>query len=344
MNTTPFESQDAFSNTEAQNFAFELRHRGSETIDEVFAKTGRSSDARTKRVIAAGETLAAANGHPSMEAGWCTSIEQWLLESAYMPAQGTVEQCADRIEKIIGRTAIIAKLGIPVEQLRDLLTRLRRPARKIKRRPPKPDRKAFRELVKWLNESTGEADSGTTFDRQGNAAVYLYHVTAHAACKLVNYRQVRSLEMPLNESNDPQELAAALPILLRGWSSTLDYLLIDDVPDASVARNRPRYKALTGCTAELANLPALETFITNRLYFDDDLLNSVCQNPRLAVIEMKGAEITKRAIESLQRCRSLTSISISSCPKFPYEFRDELVSRCPHAKIIEVWPPAERKK
>jgi hypothetical protein len=169
-------------------------------------------------------------------------------------------------------------------------------------------------------------------------------VTAQAACKLVNYRKVRSLELPLNESNDPQELAAALPILLREWSGTLEYLLIDDVPHASIARNRPRYKALGGCAAELANLPVLETFITIRLYFDDDLLNSVCQNPRLAVIEMKDAEITKRAIESLQRCRSLKSISISSCPKFPHVYRDELVTRCPHAKIVEVWPPAERKQ
>jgi hypothetical protein len=343
VETTTFANPDAFANVEAQDFAFELRPRGLEAIDEVLTQKGRS-DAHAKRVIAAGETIAAANGHPPAETGWCTSIEEWLLESEYMPEQATVEQCADRIEKIIGKAATVARLGIPVEQLTDLLTRLRRPTRKIKRRPPKPDRKAFRELVKWLNVSTGDADPGTTFDRQGNASVYLYHVTSQAACKLVNYRKVRSLELPLNESNEPRELAAALRILLRGWSSTLEYLLIDDVPHAAVARNRPRYRALAGCAAELANLPALETFITIRLCFDDDLLSRVCQNPRLSVIEVKGAEITKRAIESFQRCRSLESISVSSCPRFPSAYRDELVSRCPHAEIIEVWPPAGRKK
>ena len=343
METAAFPNPDAFTNVEAQDFAFELLSRGSEWIHEVLEKKGRS-DAHAKRIIAAGETVAAANGHPPAETGWCTSIEEWLFESAFTPDQATVEQCGGRIEKIIGKAATVARLGIPVEQLEDLLTRLHRPARKIKRRPPKPGRKAFRELVKRLNTSTGEADHGTTFDRQGNASVYLYHVTAQAACKMVNYPKVRSLELPLNESNEPRELAAALPLLLRGWSSTLEYLLIDDVPHATIARNRPRYKALSGCAAELANLPALETFITIRLCFDDDLLSCVCQNPRLSVIEVKGAEITKRALESFQQCRSLESISISTCPKFPHAYRDQLVSRCPHAEVIEVWPPAGRKK
>jgi len=343
VDTTAFPNPDAFTNVEAQDFAFELRSHGVEAIDNVLNQKGRS-DTHAKRVIAAGETVVAANGHPPAQTGWCTSIEEWLFESEYTPGRATVEQCANRIEKIIGKATTVARLGISVEQLTDLLTRLRRPARKIKRRPPKPDREAFRELIKWLNTSTGDVDPGTTFDRQGNGSVCLAHVTAQAACKLVNYRKVRSLELSLNESNEPRELAAALPILLRGWSDTLEYLLIDDVPRATIARNRPRYKALAGCAAELANLPALDTFITIRLCFDDDLLSSVCRNLRLSVIEVKSAEITKRAIESFQRCRSLESISISSCPEFPFAYRDELVSRCPHAKIIEVWPPAGGKK
>ena len=207
MDTTAFTSPNAFTNVVAQDFAFELRSRGSEAIGKVLKQKGRS-DAYAKRVIAAGETVAAANGHPPTETGWCTSIEEWLFESEYMPEQATVEQYADRIERLIGKAATFARLGIPAEQLADLLTRLRRSARKIKRRPPKPERKAFRELIKWLNTSTGEADPGTRFDRQGSATVYLYHVTAQAACRLVNYRKVRGLELPLNESNEPRELAA----------------------------------------------------------------------------------------------------------------------------------------
>ena len=233
---------------------------------------------------------------------------------------------------------MVARLGIAVKQLKDLLTRLRRPARRVKRRPPKPDRNGFRELVRWLNQSTGEADPGTTFDRQGNASVYLYHVTAQAACKLVNYRKVRSLELPLNESNEPQELTAALPVLLRGWGSTLEYLLIDDVPHAMVTRNRPRYKALAACREELANLPALEWFIAYRLYFDDDLLSAVCQNPRLRVIDIAGGEITNRSIAGLAERRSRESICISHCPGFPHQYRDELARRCPQASTAAVWP------
>ncbi|MBK9167341.1 MAG: hypothetical protein IPM24_07725 [Bryobacterales bacterium] len=286
--------------------------------------------------------MAAANGHPPAEPGWCTCVEEWLVESEYLPDPTTVDRFADQVEKAVGQAAMLARLAVPVEQLKDLLARLRQPARKIKRRPPKPDRKPFRELVRWLNSSTGEADPGTTFDRQGNASVYLYHVTAQAACKLVNYRKVRSLELPLNESNEPRELEAALRILLRGWSHTLEYLLIDDVPDATPARNRPKYLALAGCAAELGNLPALKTLIAIRVYFDDELLSRVCQNPRLSLIEVKAAEISKRAIESLERCRSLKTISIVRCPEFPHAYRDELVSRCPHAKIIEVSPSAEK--
>jgi hypothetical protein len=335
MDTTAFTSPNAFTNAEAQDFAFELRPRGLEAIDEVLNQKGRS-DAHAKRVIAAGETVAAANGYPPTETGWCTSIEKWLFESEYTPDQATVEQCANRIERLIDKAATIARLGIPVEQLADLLTRLRRPTRKIKRRLPKPDRKAFRELVKWLNTSTGEADPGTRFDRQGSATVYLYHVTAQAACRLVNYRKVRGLELPLNESNEPRELAAALRILLREWSSTLEYLLIHDIPDATAARNRPKCKTLISCAAEFANLPALEKFVAQRVFFDDDLLSSVCQNTRLADIQISYGEVTRQAIAILEQCHSLNRIYINRCPKFPYMYRDELAARCSHAKHVAV--------
>ncbi len=122
--------------------------------------------------------------------------------------------------------------------------------------------------------------------------MYLYHVTAQAACKLVNYRKVRSLELPLNESNEPQELAAALPILLRGWSRTLEYLLIDDIVDATVKHNRPRYKALAACRKESANLPALKTFIVHRLYFDDEL---VSRCPRAEIIAVRPGPKGKKS-------------------------------------------------
>ena len=69
MDTTAFSSKNAFANEEAQDFAFELRPSGSEPIREVLDKKGRSSDAHAKRVIAAGETVAAANGYPPTETG-----------------------------------------------------------------------------------------------------------------------------------------------------------------------------------------------------------------------------------------------------------------------------------
>jgi hypothetical protein len=92
----------------------------------------------------------------------------------------------------------------------------------------------------------------------------------------------------------------------------------------------------------LANLPALQTFIVTRVFFDDNLLSSVCQNPRLAVIQIKRAEVSKRAIKILGQCRTLKSIGISYCPGFPYEYRAELVSRRPQADIVAVAPKAAK--
>ena len=91
-----------------------------------------------------------------------------------------------------------------------------------------------------------------------------------------------------------------------------------------------------GCAAELANLPALEQFVAQRVFFDDDLLSSVCQNARLAGIQIGHGEVSKQAITILEQCHSLNRISISQCPKFPYGYQDELAARCSHAKYVAV--------
>ena len=94
MNTMAFTADDAFANVDAQDFAFALPTRGPELILDVVDQRRASSVAQSRRVLAACETVAAANGHPPGEQVWCAVIEEWLLESDYMPDQATVDRCA----------------------------------------------------------------------------------------------------------------------------------------------------------------------------------------------------------------------------------------------------------
>ena len=225
--------------------------------------------------------------------------------------------------------------------LESLAKRLAMPPQKVKRKPPKDDRPSFRALAKWINASQGEIDGGPRFDRRGNARVVLVYVTVNAASKLINYGKVNEFELWLNNNNDPKEIAAALKILLRGWRNTLTVLKFDHVPDLTISddERQPPFRALTKCRTELADLPVLEQFETQNMYFNDDVLQDICRNPRLKRITIVNAKITPKGFRAMAACKTLEQVYASRCPTIRQSDRDFLAAQLPKVRYVTVSKP-----
>jgi hypothetical protein len=289
-------------------------------------------------VLAACELLAAANGHADAAAGRCVVLDEWLFQSGYVPDAATLHLATQRLDRILAKPSVALDLKVSVDLLGSLRARLALPPRSVQKKPPKGDRASFRELARWLNVSQGEVDDGPQFDRRGNARVVLVYVTVNAASKLINYRTVSTLELWLNNNNDPKELAAAVKILLRGWRGTLKAVEFDHVPDLTISRaeRQPPYRALTRCRDELADLPVLEDFTTRNMYFDDDTLLAVCRNPRLQGITITNARISPTGFRRMAACQTLERVSVEHCPRIGQTEEEYLAARLPKVEFVSV--------
>lgn len=332
-----FEADDFFTNVEAQDFAFEIKTRGADALHEVLRQKPHQNVNSVQRILAACELVAAANGHPPLSAGWCAMLESWLLKSKFVPTPAILELACKQLALIIVRATTDSKLAIPKDKLPGLLARLQKPNRKIKWKPVSGDRPAFRALAKWLDTSQGEISDGPEFDRNGNARVVAVYVTVNAASKLINYPKVRELELWLNNRNDRKELSAAVKILLRGWQTTLETLAFDHVVDLTIRKTPPPYRTLVECQTELADMPALRTFSTTNMVFDDRALEHVCQNSSLEEISITNAQISKKALEILAECKTLHAAYIRRCPKVTPADKAKLEKRLPHASVITIF-------
>lgn len=243
-----------------------------------------------------------------------------------------------RLDRIMARQTVASDLNVSVRLLESLRARLAMLPRRVERKPPMDDRPSFRELARWLNVSQGEVDDGPAFDRRGNARVVLVQVTVNAASKLINYRKVPTLELWLNNDNDPRELAAAVKILLRGWRATLTTVEFDHVADLSVSddERRPPYRALTRCRDELADLPVLECFTTRNMYFDDDTLLAVCSNGRLKDMTITSAQISPAGFRRMATCKTLERVSVRRCPRIGQADKEYLDAHLPKVEYVVI--------
>lgn len=328
-----FASVDLFTNAEAQDFAFRVSRRGVAEITDTLAPRKMQSRSGIQRVLAACQLLAAANGHADAATGPCAWIEDWLFKSGYLPPAATMHLAIQRLDRILAKPNVAADL-----HLGSLRARLAMPPGRLTRKPPQDDRPSFRELARWLDVSQGEVSNGPQFDRRGNARVVLVHVTVNAASKLINYRKVPTLELWLNNNNDPKELAAAVKILLRGWRSTLNSIEFDHVLDLTIsdAERRPPYRALTQCHDELADLPKLENFTTQSMYFNDETLRAVCRNHRLQDINIINARISPSGFRQMALCKTLERVSVSRCPRIGPADREYLAAHLPKVEYVTV--------
>jgi hypothetical protein len=280
--------------------------------------------------------VAAANGHPQAKSGWCAMLENWLFTNHYVPAPPTIALATNHVRQALLRVAGDSVPAVPGKLLHDLLARLERPQRSFPWRAVTGNRPAFRALARWLDTSQGEATDGPLFDRSGNARVVLTYLTVNASCKLINYPKVPRLDLWLSNQNDRRELAASVRILLRGWRSTLEHLEFDHVADLTIRHSPPPFRTLTECQTQLADLPALKTFSTHNMYFDDQALEHVCRNGGLRVISVSNAQVSKKAIAILGNSEWLREVYISRCPQLRHADEAELQERMPHASTVVV--------
>jgi hypothetical protein len=334
--TREFTADTVFTNIEAQDLAFDIQTQGLESLHKALEQKGRLSLPRFHKILAACEFVAAANGHPQAEASWCAMLENWLYRNDYVPAPATVALAVNRSKQALSGAARKLGLRVPVQLLKDLLFRLEKPQRTVRWQAAKGNRPAFRALARWLDASQGEVTNGPLFDRGGNARVVLTYLTVNASCKLINYPKVPRLELWLSNQNDRRELAASVKILLRGWQSTLERLEFDHVVDLTIRHSPPPFRTLTECHTQLADLPALKTFSTQNMQFDDRTLESVCRNRGLRVISVNNAQLSKKAIPILENCNWLEEVYISRCPHLPHADEAELRQRMPHASTVVI--------
>lgn len=334
--TREFTATTLFTNVEAQDLAFDILTQGLEPLHKTLAQKGRRSFPLLHRILAACEFVAAANGHPGAESGWCAMLEHWLFENNYVPAPATVALAANHVRQALAGAAKNSESTVPVKLLKDLLLRLEKPQRAVRWRAVKGNRPAFRALARWLETSQGEVTNGPLFDRSGNARVLLTYLTVNASCKLINYPTVNRLDLWLSNQNDRPELAAALKILLRGWRSTLEHLEFDHVVDLTIRHTPPPFRTLSQCQAQLADLPALKMFSTQNMYFDDRALEAVCRNRELRLISVSDAQLTKKAIPILAKCKWLEEVYISYCPHLRHADEAALRRRMPHASTVVI--------
>jgi hypothetical protein len=167
--TRDFTAESFFTNAEAQDLAFDILTQGLEPLHKTLEQKGRRSFALLHRILAACEFVAAANGHPEAESGWCAMLENWLFENHYVPAPATVALAANHLRQALSGPAKDLEFTVPVELLKDLLFRLEKPRRAVPWRAVKGNRPAFRALARWLETSQGEVTNGPLFDRSGNA-------------------------------------------------------------------------------------------------------------------------------------------------------------------------------
>jgi hypothetical protein len=332
-----FVSTDFFTNAESQDFAFRLSERGVDELARTFARTMRSRG-DIQRVLAACELLAAANGYADEAAGRCALVDEWLFKSGYVPDPATLDLARQRLDRIMVRENVAADLNMSGRLFLSLRARLAKRPKRVKRKLAKDDRPGFRALSRWLNESQGEVDDGPEFDRRGDARVVQVYVTVNAACKLINYRKVSVLELWLNNNNDANELSAAVKILLRGWRGTLKAVEFDHVPDGTIPRDawHPPYRALTHCRDELAALPVLESFTTRNMYFEDQTLRAVCQNPRLKRITVSNAKVSRKGFRRIAVCKTLEGVSVTRCPGINQTDREYLATRLPRVQYVTI--------
>ena len=137
-------------------------------------------------------------------------------------------------------------------------------------------------------------------------------------------------------NNDPKELAPALKILLRGWRKTLVTLVLNHVPDATISdkERQPPYRVLAKCRSELADLPALESFTTQNMYFDDEILQNVCCNPQLRHVTVTNAKISPQGFRRMVPCRTLESVCVSRCPEIGQADKEFLLARLPKVRYV----------
>lgn len=336
-----FLPENLYMNAEAQDFAFCIGQEGESFLKETLEARPPRSKRGIQRVLAACDVVATANGHTDAMAGRCRLIEEWLFESGYVPDAAATNLAKTRLERIMARNDATRQFDLPADRLERLRARLAKPARKFKRMPWKDDRPGFRALAKWLNTSQGEVDNGPQFDRFGNARVVLVCVSVNAACMLINYRKVNELALWLNNDNDPEELAQALKILLRGWRNTLTSAEFDHVPDATItdAERQLPYRALAKCRGELADLPRLESFTTQNMYFNDNLLQDVCQNSHLKHLTIVNAKISPRGFRRIASCKTLESVYASRCPRLTESDQKYLAARLPMVQYVTVSKP-----
>ena len=331
-----FKAETSFSNAEAQDFAFDVVTQGLKPLHKALKHNGRRSLPLRRRVLAACEFVAAANGGPQPGSDWCAMLENWLSKNHYVPAPTTVELAANHVREELAGAARNSHAGVSTELLKDLLFRLQQPQRRIAWRAVKGNRQAFRALARWLDTSQGEVTNGPHFDRSGNARVVLTYLTVNASCKLINYPKVPCLELWLSNQNDRRELAASVRILLRGWQLTLEHLEVDHVVDLTIRHSPLPFRTLSECHTQLADLPALKTFSTRNMYFDDRTLQSVCCNRGLRILNVSNAQLSQKAIPILEKCKWVEEVYISRCPHLGHAHEAELRQRMPLASTVAI--------
>ena len=318
-------SSPFLTNEDAISFVFQLCKFGEHAVNDVLQKKPTSSLRYVKRVLAACEVISAANRNPPTNENWCTLVEQWLFESSFQPNKALLQLARTRLASIIRRQSIAKRIGISRSALRLLQSRLDKARGEKSCLPPKNDRPKFRSLGKRI-------DAELEFDRSGAARLVLTSCSIGAACELINYQNVETLEFWLTDETNRSELPTVMEILLTGWKSTLSTLLIDDT---SYPRTR-NFRGLSIVESQLSDLPSLTEFVSTCVNCGDRILERVCQSSALKEIRIDRGQLTSDAIGILSRCRSLETILISGCRRLSEDLEGQLIAACPNATFVEI--------
>lgn len=290
------------ANFESQRFGWEVLNGGVEVLENALQVGGTSSQAS----LMACEIIAASNGRPVLKSGWCFFAESWLYKSKYIPSESEIKNAIKLLDNIIAN-------GDQVQNnAADLHERLSSPPKKLKRSNPVLTQNSAKAMVKKFGPHGSYGIERNIL--YGNVP------SISDSIKLSAYPKLDGIETSIG-GLPREELIQSFRFLLLANSKTLTRIKISYIPHYDEAQNE--YESLDflkECLDELSMIANLDTFMTDTLEVNDDIVSVVAEHKleifaadiQVGFPKSDLVEITSNGVEKLIQCKSLEMIRIAS--------------------------------
>ncbi len=174
------------------------------------------------------------------------------------------------------------------------------------------------------------------YDERGFAAVYLTRYDRLDCIKQILDYPIYHLQMDILKGSRLEDIKIAIPVIIRGLSSCLEFLQLENVPDTTTSKGHLLRDVLPKSGAMFENMTNFSRLVVGHINFGNAHFRSICRNKRLTSLEVRNCDITSAIEKSLVNIPQLEYLILRRCKAISSKYENSFRRKLPNALAVRI--------